>query len=502
MYLKKRRHLVFSLQILYNISMQSDQIVLRPQPGPQTAFCISSADVTIFGGAAGPGKTWSLLFSPLRYIGYAGFSAVLFRRTVPEITIAGGLWDAALDMYGGLCIRTPEYTIHFTKAAKMDFRSMQHEKDKYKFQGAEIPFILFDEATHFTSTQFFYLLGRNRISSKLRRCLNTKIYKNNKYILPYFKPQVKATCNPDPDSFLCSMLEGGGYINTETGYPIPESSGVVRYFQRIDEQIFWAENKEDLIEKYKDKASPKSFTFIPARLEDNSYIDPDYKSNLFQLTDYEVKRLYGGCWYARPDKGELFRRRFFLIESKPPEHFERVVRCWDRASTIKSEKNKDPDYTVGLLLGCDFAGKYWILDIERDRWSPAGVQAKVIEVANDDVRRYGDVVTILIGQDPAQAGQVEIDHFVKVLCDFNLVTFLINKSKLSVWKPAARHAKNHNFNVLYSNWTEALLKEAESVTDGTQKGHDDIIDSLAQAYLYLDRYASNTSGHFNLGSRM
>lgn len=39
-------------------------IVLKPQPGPQEKFLSSSADITIYGGAAGGGKTYAFFLSP------------------------------------------------------------------------------------------------------------------------------------------------------------------------------------------------------------------------------------------------------------------------------------------------------------------------------------------------------------------------------------------------------------------------------------------------------
>ena len=75
-----------------------DTIIIKPQPR-QEQFLSSPADIVIFGGAAFGGKTWSLLVEPLRHINNKKFGAVLFRRTVPEITREGGLWDEAGDLY-------------------------------------------------------------------------------------------------------------------------------------------------------------------------------------------------------------------------------------------------------------------------------------------------------------------------------------------------------------------------------------------------------------------
>ena len=38
-----------------------EKIILAPQKGPQEAFLATSADICIYGGAAGGGKTFDLL---------------------------------------------------------------------------------------------------------------------------------------------------------------------------------------------------------------------------------------------------------------------------------------------------------------------------------------------------------------------------------------------------------------------------------------------------------
>ena len=136
---------------------------IRPQPGAQERFLSSVADIAIYGGAAGGGKSFALLMEPLRHIGNKHFGGVIFRRTSPQITNEVALWDEAGKLYplvyGEPRIGSLEY--RFPIGASVSFRHLQHEDTIYDWQGAQVPFIGFDELTHFTKRQFFYMLSRN-----------------------------------------------------------------------------------------------------------------------------------------------------------------------------------------------------------------------------------------------------------------------------------------------------------------------------------------------------
>ena len=98
----------------------------------------------------------------------------------------------------------------------------------FNWQGAEIALLGFDELTHFTAYQFFYLLSRNRSTSGV-------------------KPYVRATCNADADSWVAKFIEW--WIDDE-GYAIPSRSGVIRYFVRIEDTIEWGDTREELYERF------------------------------------------------------------------------------------------------------------------------------------------------------------------------------------------------------------------------------------------------------------
>src|SRR5262245_10856493 len=100
---------------------------VRCQPGPQTQFAECRADICIFGGAAGGGKSVALLLEPLRNVYETGdYAGVIFRRTTPSITHPGALWDTSKKFYVGLDgppepYQTPTLHWRWPNGAKVQF---------------------------------------------------------------------------------------------------------------------------------------------------------------------------------------------------------------------------------------------------------------------------------------------------------------------------------------------------------------------------------------------
>src|SRR5260370_22351481 len=379
---------------------------IAAQAGPQTEFLQTAADICVYGGAAGGGKTVGLILEPLRHVGrIANFSAVFFRRTTPEITKPGGLWDESQNFYprlGGTPHRGAREW-RWPRAGKIKFSHLQFDSTVYDWQGAQITLICFDELTHFSRHQFFYMISRNRSTCGVR-------------------PYIRATCNPDADSWVADFL--AWWIDPESGRPVSERAGVLRYYIRVSDKIIRADRPEELMQDLPrpedfapgiDPPRPISVTLIPATVFDNPVllrINPEYFTWLLSLPLLERERLLGGNWKIRPAAGLYFKREWCAVVDEVPADLD-VIRYWDLAATEKTEFN-DPDWTVGVTLAREQNGGYGRLGVVPGRANPGDVDTLLLNTATQD----GTRVRIGFGQDPGQARHSQALHPVRALRRF------------------------------------------------------------------------------------
>jgi predicted phage terminase large subunit-like protein len=351
-------------------------MIISPQPGPQEKFLACKADIALYGGQAGGGKTHALIMEPLRHYNVKGFKALTFRRSGVEIRSPGGLWDASQELYNKLppfikpTPREQQLDWKFPSGATIKFAHLMNDNTIYEYQGTEICFLGFDEVTHFSLKQFTYLLSRNRSTCGI-------------------KPYVRATCNPDKDSWVRRWIDW--WINPDTGLAIQERSGVIKYFTIQDDKPIWADTPEDLREYYSDLewdsgARPRSFTFIPASIYDNKILletDPNYLSSLKSQNKVERERLLGGNWnISYADFGAVLNRNDFnrfdpQEKFAIPGYFKEFYFVLDGASRTK-EAN---DYSVlGLFAKSKIEeGKFFIIDWVRVKLEEPDLEQLIID---------------------------------------------------------------------------------------------------------------------------
>ncbi len=438
--------------------------VIRPQKGPQEKFLATSADIAIYGGAAGGGKTYALLMEPLRYIFTKGYRAVIFRKNYTQITASGGLWDESLDMYsdivGAIPLKTPKFQWSFQKKGNIFFDYLWREEDVFNWQGSQITFIGFDELTHFSKRQFFYMLSRNRSTCGV-------------------KPYIRATCNPDADSWVADFISW--WIDPKTGYPIPERSGKIRYMARLEDEIIWADSCRELEEKGIERSKVKSVTFIASTLNDNKILmekDPSYRANLEALPLVEKERLLHGNWKIKPAAGLFFKRvQIREILDKLPDNIVSIVRAWDLAAT-DADENDNAAYTSGVLMAKRANGRFLVLDVINQQLKAGDVRKLVMATAKMDNFQYG-YVRQRFPQDPGQAGKEQAQSYITMLAGYDVVAKLESGSKQTRAEPMAAQWQLGLFDVMAGTWNESYFNQLESFPESKIR---DMVDASSSAF--------------------
>jgi len=433
--------------------------VIRPQPGPQEMFLGTAADIAIYGGAAGGGKSFALLMEPLRHMTRADFKAVIFRRTSKQVKNEGGLWDASMALYGALggTAKESELAWKFDGGASISFGHLEHEKNKLDWQGTELAFIGFDELTHFTESQFFYLLSRNRSTGGT-------------------KPYVRATCNPDADSWVADLIRW--WIDPETGYAIPERSGKLRWFVRDEDSLIWGDDRHILEAAHPGRIA-KSLTFIAASIDDNRILmerDPGYRANLAALPTVDRERLLNGNWKVRPASGAYFRRGWFPVVMAAPAEARRV-RGWDLAAGA-GEAGVSPDWTAGVKIARDPQGVFYVEHVERLQGTPNEVDRAIHNLAGSDGRE----TTIALPQDPGQAGKAQVQALARLLAGFRVKSQPVTGSKVVRAMPFSSQCEAGNVRLVAGPWNADFLNELENFPTGR---HDDQVDAACEAFHML-----------------
>lgn len=380
-------------------------------------------------------------------------------------------------MQGSNPLKTPKLHWCFKSGATVTFAHLGRDEDCDGWQGSQIALIGFDELTHFSEYTFFYMLSRNRTMCGV-------------------KPYVRATCNPDADSWVAEFIKW--WLDQDTGYPIPERSGKIRWMVRLNEVIYWFDTRQEAIDAAiengmdyeKAVIMAKSVTFIASTLQDNKILmknDPGYMANLMALALVERERLLYGNWKIKAAAGLMFKRTKVNMLEVLPKDVVLWARGWDLAATSEDE-NGEPAYTAGVLIGKRKNGRYIVADVINRRLDSAEVRELIKMTCIADKAKYGRVITRL-PQDPGQAGKAQAQSFLKFLSGFAVKILPESGDKVTRAEPFSAQwlglegMDKGNVDILAADWNEMYFNQLESFPQSQFK---DMVDASSSAFSEIE----------------
>ena len=249
----------------------------RPNPGPQTVALDSLADILLYGGQAGGGK------SALE-VGAAAnnhYSSLILRR---EATQLDGLIEFSKEILSahGEFVGGNENVWKLKSGGRIKFAGLKQPDDWRKHAGNAKDYLAFDEAAEFLREQVFSLIGWLRTTREGQRC------------------RVILGSNPPRGADgLWIIEEFAPWL--DKGFPNPAAPGELRWAIVVGGVTEWVDGP-GVYERNGEEYEALSRTFIPASLSDNPYIGKEYRAKLQSLPEpLRSQLLYGDFLAGRED---------------------------------------------------------------------------------------------------------------------------------------------------------------------------------------------------------
>lgn len=287
-----------------------------PLPGPQTEALNSDADILLYGGAAGGGKTDLAIGLALT----KHKRSIIFRR---EGTQLQGILDRLGEILGTRDGYNGQDRIWRLPERQIEFGSCPHLGDERKYQGRPHDLIVFDEGAHFLEAQIRFLMGWLRTTVKGQRC------------------RVVITSNPptdhDEDDADWLIRFFAPWLDPE--HPNPAKPGELRWYAVIDGEDVEVDGP-DTIEHNGEAIEPKSRSFIPAKVHDNPYLSgTQYEATLQSLPE--------------PLRSQMLKGDFLAGRGENP--WQVIPRAWVEAAQKRWEPRAPADKRNQTAIGIDVA---------------------------------------------------------------------------------------------------------------------------------------------------
>lgn len=366
----------------------------------------------LYGGAAGGGKSWVVLACALQYADVPGYAALILRKTYQDLSKPGGLLDKAKDMLipQGVHYDAQEKRFRFKEGSSLVFGHLENKDSHYQYQGQEYQCISIDESTQIPEHQIRYL------HSRLRRL----------------------TTSPCPIRFRLASNPGG---------------------------VSHDYHKNEYIAKQERGAR----IYIPARLEDNLYLDREsYIRQLEHLDPITRAQLLNGDWTAR-HAGMIFKREWVSFVDAEPSNSFGYTRAWDLAAS-ESDTAK---YTAGVKMCRDVEDNVYVTDVQRFKATPGKRDLRIRSVAESD----GQTVRIFIPLDPAAGGETQGEYLTRILMGFQCDAERPTGDKFVRLAPFASYAERKKVRIVRGPWNDAYLNELEQANPA-ESPDDQTLDQM------------------------
>lgn len=168
-------------------------------------------------------------------------------------------------------------------------------------------------------------------------------------------------------------------------------------------------------------------------------------------------------------EGNVFKRQWFKISECLPAGCS-FVSGWDIAAT-----ENGGDYACRVKIAKDKEGNFYVVDVIRERVSPAQLEKLMLQTAQID----GYNCAISIPQDPGAAGKIVVDHAIKKLSGYAVTSSTETGSKRLRVQAFAAQLEAGNVSLLKGDWNAAYIDELCNFPTGK---NDDQVDASSRAF--------------------